>query len=84
MIQPIRKQILFKPNPSKEITDGGLFIPDSCKTPSDKGEIKAVGNLVTKLKVGQTGYRVKAWGQEIMEDGVLFFIMDEDAILAID
>lgn len=84
MIKPIRKQILFKPIESKGVTDGGLFIPDSCKKISNKGEITAIGNMVTKLKVGQYGYRVQAWGQEIMEGGTLYYIMDEDAILATD
>lgn len=84
MITPIRKQILFQPFPSKEVTDGGIFIPDTCQKVSNKGTIKAIGNFVTKLKVGQVGFRVKEWGQEIMEDGVLYFIMDEDAVLATD
>lgn len=84
MIKPIRKQILFKPFPSKEVTDGGLFIPDSCKQVSNKGEVTAVGNLVTKVKQGQIGYRVKLWGQEIMEGETLYYIMDEDAILSFD
>ncbi len=84
MIKPIRKQVLFQPFPSKEITDGGIFIPDTCKKPSNKGTIKAVGNLVTKVKEGHVGFRVKDWGQEIMEDGILYYIMDEDSVLATD
>lgn len=82
MIQPIRKQILFRPHPSDEISEGGIFVPLSARKPSNKGEITAVGRLVTKCKAGQEAFRVKDWGQEIMENGVLYYLMDEDSILA--
>jgi len=84
MVKPISKNVLFMPFASKEVTEGGLFIPDSCKAISNKGEIKAVGNLVTKVKEGQTAYRVKDWGTEINEGGMTYFLMNEDALLAID
>ena len=84
MIQPIRKQILFQPYPNKQVTDGGIFIPDTCQSTNNKGTIKAIGNFVTKLKVGDVGFRTKDWGQAIEENGVLYYIMDEDSILATD
>lgn len=72
------------PFAGKEITDGGLFIPENCRKISNKGKVKAVGNLVTKVKEDEVVYRVKDWGTEVIENGVTYFLMNEDALLAID
>ena len=85
---PVLSEILFKPLPSDEISEGGLFIPETARAISDKGIIVKVGNGTSrkpmKLKEGMIGYRGKGWGQEIMIDGQLHFLMDEGAILAIE
>jgi len=84
MVKPIKKNVLFMPFAGKEITDGGLFIPENCRSISNKGQIKAVGNEVTKVKVGDIAYRVKDWGTEINENGVDYFLLNEGALLAVD
>jgi co-chaperonin GroES (HSP10) len=76
--------VLFQPSPSKEVTEMGIFIPENCRVPSNRGVIKAIGNQVTKVKVGDITYRTKLWGTEVIEDGVLYFIMTEESILAVD
>jgi len=85
---PILSQILFKPLPSDELSEGGLFIPETARKTSDKGVIVKVGNGTEKkpmkLKEGTIGYRVKGWGQEILIKDELYFLMDEGAILAIE
>lgn len=85
---PIRNQILVKPFPSDNTTEGGLLIPDSVKKPSAKVKIIKTGSGTTKkpmtLKEGQTAYRVDGWGTEIMIDGELHFIMEDNAILAVE
>lgn len=85
-IRPIRTQVLIRPLESDGISAGGIFVPDSYKEPSNKGEIVAVGNGTKnkpmKFKPGQTAFRVKSWGQEIEENGVKMFLMDQDALLA--
>lgn len=85
-MQPIRNQILFKPFPPEEISEGGLFIPESAREISNKGIIVKVGSGTKekpmKLKQGDVGYRVKGWGCEVMVNGELHFLMDMDAILA--
>lgn len=82
MIQPIRNQILFQPFLSDEVSDGGIFVPEYYRKPSNKGEIKAVGNFVKNWKVGDIAYRTKDWGTPVEENGVLYFLMAEDALLA--
>lgn len=88
MIIPYNSNILFRPLPSESVSSGGIIVPDSYKRHSNKGEIMAVGegseNRPMKLKKGMIGYRVKDWGFEFQEDGVTYFLMDENAIIAIE
>lgn len=85
-MQPIRTQILFQPMPSDEVSEGGIFVPETARAISNKGVIKAVGRGTAKKPMmftpGDTVYRVKDWGCEIIIDGELHFLMDMDAILA--
>ncbi len=82
-MQPIRNQILVQPFPSDNITEGGLIIPDSAKKPSSKVKVIKVGNK-SKVKEGVTAYRVTDWGTEVIIDGVSHFIMEDNAILAVE
>lgn len=87
-MQPIRNQILVKPFPSDSITEGGLIVPDSVKKPSNKVTVIKVGNGTKekpmRLKAGDVGHRVKDWGLEILIEGELHYIMDSDAIIALN
>lgn len=84
---PIRNNILFKPLPSEEFING-LFIPESARKINDKGIVVKVGagteKRPMKLKEGMLAHRVKDWGQQILIDSELHFIMDEKAVLAIE
>lgn len=88
MIQPIRTNVLVKPLKGNNVTDGGLFIPDNCVKESNKVEIVAVGNGTKDkpmtLKSGQIGFRVKDWGTPVIENGELYYLMEQDAIIATD
>ncbi len=83
MIQPIRKNVLVKCFETSNVTEGGIFIPDSAKTDSNKVEVVAVGKFVKELKKGDIGHRVKDWGEPIIEDGQKYYLMDESAIIAL-
>jgi len=82
-MQPIKKKILFKPFPGEEITAGGLFIPESARKLSNKGTIVDVGSEVTKVNKGDIGFRVLDWGEEYIINNESYFLMEEDAILAL-
>lgn len=82
-MQVIGKNILFKPFKPEDKTEGGLFVPDSVKKDSDKGEIVQVGSKVKNLKAGDIGFRVQGWGDEVIIDGEKHFIMNESAILSL-
>lgn len=83
---PIRSQILVKPFPSDEISEGGIFVPESARRVSNKVRVVKVGvgtkDRPMKLKEGDVGYRVQDWGTELEINGELHFLLDQDAILA--
>lgn len=85
---PVRTNILFKPFPGDEKSEGGIIVPLSAQKPSNKGVIVKVGKGTKakpmKLKEQQVGYRVKDWGTEVLINGELHYLMDQDAILAVN
>jgi chaperonin GroES len=85
---PIRDQILIKPFAGDEISEGGIFVPISVRKPSNKGVVVAIGNGTAKKKMqfkeGDRVFRVKSWGQEVLVNGELHYIMSQDAILALE
>lgn len=85
-INPIGNQILFKPLVGNNITDTGLFIPSTAMEISNKGILVKVGKGTVKrpmkLKEGQIAYRVKNWGEQVVIENEIYFLMDESAILA--
>jgi co-chaperonin GroES (HSP10) len=88
MIQPIGNNILFKPFPGDEITQGGIIVPDNARGESDKGIIVRVGggthNRPMKLKSNTVGFRVHDWGEPIEENGERYYLMEDKAILALE
>lgn len=87
-MQPVRNNILVRPFESEDISEGGIIVPDSCKKPSNRVEVVAVGNgtktTPMKRKVGEIGYRVKDHGTELIIDGVRHFLMDQSWIIALN
>lgn len=85
-MKPIKNQIVFKPFLVNEKTEGGLFVPESFRTDSDRGTIVAVGkgtkDRPMKLKKGDIAYRVHKWGTLVQEKGENFYLMEDSAILA--
>ena len=85
-MKPIGNQILFKPFLQEEKTQGGIFVPDSFRAESDKGEIVEVGRGTKKhpmcLKKGDIGFRVHKWGHLVEINGENFYLMEDSAILA--
>lgn len=86
MIRPILHQVLLKPYPSDEMSEGGIIVPDSCKKVSDKMKVVAVGSGTKsspmKIKVGDTIFRVTNWGKEVEINGEMHYLMSQHDILA--
>lgn len=88
MVQPIKNNVLVKPFYEKEVSAGGIIIPDNCRKESDRCTIVAAGggskNKPMKLRAGSTGYRVGSWGTPVEDNGELFYLMEDNAIIALD
>lgn len=85
---PKGNNILFKPFASPEFSENGLLIPETARQPNNKGTIVKVGEGTKKqpmrLKEGMVGYRVKNWGEPIIIDNEIYYLMDERAIIAVE
>jgi co-chaperonin GroES (HSP10) len=87
MVQPILNNVLVKCFPGDEISEGGILIPENVRGESDKVMIVAVGDGTKirpmKLIKDTIGFRVHSWGEPIIENGELFYLMDDKAIIAL-
>lgn len=88
MVKPIRNKILFKPFLGDAVTTGGIIVPDNVRGESNKGIIVAVGSGTKHhpmyLKAGDVGFRVKNWGEPIDDNGEIFYLMENSAIIALN
>lgn len=85
-MKPIRNNVLVKPFPPSEQSEGGIFVPLSVRKDNNRGTVIAVGNGTKgrpmQFKPGQVVYRVKDWGTPVEIHGEKHFLMDDSAILA--
>jgi chaperonin GroES len=85
-MQPVRNNILTKPFPPDEISEGGIFVPESARKENNKMFVIAVGRGTKERKMifnpGDIVYRVKDWGTPIDIDGERHYIMDQNGIIA--
>jgi chaperonin GroES len=90
--KPLRDRVLVKYSEESEKTAGGLYIPDTAKEKSQKGQVVAVGpGKVTEdgklqpisVKVGDTVLFDKYSGSKVTMDDVEYLIIREEDILGI-
>ena len=85
-MQPVRNIILTKPFPPDEVSEGGIFVPESARQESNKMRVIAVGNGTKERKMifnpGDIVYRVKDWGTPVDIDGERYYLMDQNGIIA--
>jgi len=91
-IKPLGDRVLVKPLEEKEITKGGIIIPDAAKEKPQEAEVIAVGTgkrdddgklIAYTVKVGDKVLVSKYCGTEVNVEGESFTIMREDDILGI-
>ncbi len=91
-LRPLNDRILVKRVEEKEVTKGGIIIPDTAKEKPAEGKVVAVGNG----KLGEDGKRIpleikkgdrilfgKYGGAEINIDGQEYLIMNEGEVLGV-
>lgn len=85
-MKPVRNNVLIKPFPPDEISEGGIFVPISARKENNRATVVAVGNGTAekkmKLRVGQIVHRVKDWGTPVDIEGERHYILDQAAIIA--
>jgi chaperonin GroES len=91
-IRPLKDHVVLKRIEEKEVTSGGLYIPQNAKEKPFEGEVIAVGSgrtldngqlLPLEIKVGDRVLFTKYGGNEVKIDGVEHLIMREEDILGV-
>ena len=91
-IQPLADRIMVKVLEAKEVTKGGIVLPDTAKEKPQEAEVVAIGKgkvsdegkvIPPEVKVGDKVLFGKYSGTEITVDGKEYLILKEEDILAI-
>lgn len=91
-IQPLADRIMVKVLEAKEVTKGGIVLPDTAKEKPQEAEVVAVGKgkvsdegkvITPEVKAGDKILFGKYSGTEITVDGKEYLILKEEDILAI-
>ena len=86
-IKPLADRVLILPTAAKEVTLGGIIIPDTAKEKPLRGTVKAVGNGTKDeemvLKEGDQVLYGKYAGTELELDGEKYLIMRQNDVLAV-
>ena len=91
-IQPLADRIMVKVLEAKEMTKGGIVLPDTAKEKPQEAEVISVGKgrvsddgkvIAPEVKAGDKVLFGKYSGTEITVDGNEYLILKEEDILAI-
>ncbi|MCX6962129.1 MAG: co-chaperone GroES [Verrucomicrobia bacterium] len=91
-IRPLGDRVLVKPLEEKEISKGGIIIPDSAKEKPQEAQVVALGTgkrdddgklIEFTVKIGDKVLVSKYGGTEVKVEGESYTIMREDDILGI-
>jgi chaperonin GroES len=91
-IQPLADRIMVKVLEAKEVTKGGIVLPDTAKEKPQEAEVVSVGKgkvsddgktIAPEVKTGDRVLFGKYSGTEITVDGNEYLILKEEDILAI-
>ncbi|HEY5997961.1 MAG TPA: co-chaperone GroES [bacterium] len=83
MIRPLNKRIAVRRFSPKDTTAGGLILPEQAKEIPVGGEVKAVGNGIDDIAVGDVVIFGKNAGQEIAVEGEAFLMLRYEDVLGI-
>ena len=82
-MQPLHNLILVKPCVADEVTEGGLFIPETARSRSSKAVVVKVSkNKKIQSKVGDSIIHVKGAGTEVLINDEPHYLMPEIDILS--
>ncbi len=86
MIKPILNNVVVKPFPSDEKSEGGIIVSEAHRAVSQKMLVIAVGDGTKKhpmnFSIGDTAFRVKDCGDEVLINGERHFIVKSNWLIA--
>lgn len=86
MIRPILNNVVVKPFPSDEKSEGGIIVSEAHRAVSQKMRVVAIGSGTKKLPMkwseGDVAFRVKDCGDEILIGGEKHFIVKSNWLIA--
>jgi chaperonin GroES len=91
-IEPLGGNVVVKQLPAKEVTAGGIVLPDAAKDKPSQGRVLSIGDGRMLANGGRAKHQVCEGdrvvfgpyaGTELTIDGEEFLVMSEDDILAI-
>lgn len=84
IIKPLGKRVLIQEVKQEEVTKSGIVLPGTAsKEKPITGEILAIGNEVSEVKVGEKVIYEKYTGTEVKDGDVEYLLIDMKNILAI-
>lgn len=86
-VKPLGDRVLISQEQPKDVSDGGIIIPDIAKQKSQIGNIVAVAddtdNVKMSVKIGDKVLFGKHSGSQINIDGIDYLLMRESDIFSI-
>lgn len=84
MIQARHDKVVIEPVKLKDVTDGGIHLPDNSKVQNAEGTVVAKGpDVPADIEVGCVVVHARYGGQEVESDGVNYLIVPESQIFAV-
>ena len=84
IIKPLGKRILIQEVKQEEVTKSGIVLPGTAsKEKPITGEILAIGNEVSEVKVGEKVIYEKYTGTEVKDGDIEYLLIDMKNILAV-
>ncbi|MDD2600093.1 MAG: co-chaperone GroES [Kiritimatiellae bacterium] len=90
-IRPLGDRVLVEPIDVKDVTKGGIIIPDSAKEKPMEGKVIAIGikrdddgvEIPFDVKVGETVLLPKYGGTELKIDDITYQLVRESDLLGV-
>lgn len=84
IIKPLGKRVLIKEVKQEEVTKSGIVLPGTAsKEKPITGEVLAIGNEVSEVKVGEKVIYEKYTGTEVKDGDIEYLLIDMKNILAV-
>jgi len=83
-IKPLDNRVLIEvQHKADEKTDSGIFIPESARSPLNRGVVRKLGPNVEEVKNGDHVMFPVHVGTPLERDGVVYLLMAEESILVV-